>query len=157
MAQKRRRPDDIRTITTVVRKKDVEGDPASGGQSGDLQGLTEVEGADSESVRELVEEGQYFEAEVVNGVENAPPADAGPVKVHKRREDDLPPEYTDVPPDDLEKRLIELGFIEGALVEVLHQGPFGGDPIAVRVNGVTIALRRREAMAILVKSNGSLA
>ncbi len=64
---------------------------------------------------------------------------------------------TDVPPDDLEKRLIELGFIEGALVEVLHQGPFGGDPIAVRVNGVTIALRRREAMAILVKSNGALA
>lgn len=64
---------------------------------------------------------------------------------------------SDMPADDLEKRLIELEFIEGALVEVLHQGPFGGDPIAVRVNGVTIALRRREAMAILVTAaNGPL-
>ena len=48
------------------------------------------------------------------------------------------------------KRLLELGFVEGAEVEVLHEGPLGGDPIAVRVNDSTIALRRREAMAILV-------
>ena len=52
------------------------------------------------------------------------------------------------PVAELESRLIELGFIEGASVEVLHEGPFG-DPIAVRVNGATIALRRREAMAII--------
>jgi ferrous iron transport protein A len=52
--------------------------------------------------------------------------------------------------DELERRLIELGFVEGAAVEVLHEGPLGGDPIAVRVNDSTIALRRREAMAILV-------
>ena len=51
---------------------------------------------------------------------------------------------------ELEQRLIELGFIEGAAVEVLHEGFFGRDPIAVRVNDATIALRRREAMAILV-------
>jgi ferrous iron transport protein A len=51
---------------------------------------------------------------------------------------------------DLESRLIELGFVEGASVEVLHEGLFGRDPIAVRVDGVTIALRRREAMAIIV-------
>ena len=51
---------------------------------------------------------------------------------------------------ELERRLIELGFVEGAEVEVLHEGPLGGDPIAVRVNDNTIALRRREAMAILV-------
>ena len=51
---------------------------------------------------------------------------------------------------ELERRLIELGFVEGAAVEVLHEGPLGGDPIAVRVNGSTIALRRREAMAIFV-------
>ena len=37
-----------------------------------------------------------------------------------------------------------------AHVEVLHEGPLGRDPIAVRVNNTTIALRRREAMAILV-------
>jgi ferrous iron transport protein A len=55
-----------------------------------------------------------------------------------------------VPAIELERRLLELGFVEGATVEVLHEGPVGGDPIAVRVSGTTIALRRREAMAILV-------
>lgn len=51
---------------------------------------------------------------------------------------------------ELESRLIELGFVEGARVEVLHEGAVGRDPIAVRVENVTIALRRREAMAIIV-------
>jgi len=51
---------------------------------------------------------------------------------------------------ELESRLIELGFVEGARVEVLHEGAIGRDPIAVRVENVTIAVRRREAMAILV-------
>jgi len=51
---------------------------------------------------------------------------------------------------ELERRLLELGFVEGASVEVLHEGPLGRDPIAVRVNDTTIALRRREAMAILM-------
>src|SRR5919112_729711 len=51
---------------------------------------------------------------------------------------------------ELERRLLELGFVEGAAVGVLHEGPMGRDPIAVRVNDNTIALRRREAMAILV-------
>jgi ferrous iron transport protein A len=54
------------------------------------------------------------------------------------------------PRAELERRLLELGFVEGADVELLHQGLFGGDPIAVRVAHTTIALRRREAMAILV-------
>ncbi|MBL6618222.1 MAG: ferrous iron transport protein A [Reyranella sp.] len=53
---------------------------------------------------------------------------------------------------ELERRLLELGFVEGAVVELLHQGLFGGDPIAVRVADATIALRRREAMAILVET-----
>jgi len=52
--------------------------------------------------------------------------------------------------NELESRLIELGFVEGARVEVLHEGIVGGDPIAVRVENVTIAVRRREAMAIIV-------
>jgi ferrous iron transport protein A len=51
---------------------------------------------------------------------------------------------------ELERRLIELGFVEGARVEVLHEGIVGGDPIAVRVENVTVAVRRREAMAIIV-------
>jgi len=52
--------------------------------------------------------------------------------------------------EELESRLIELGFVEGAKVEILHEGIVGRDPIAVRVENVTIALRRREAMAIIV-------
>jgi ferrous iron transport protein A len=55
-----------------------------------------------------------------------------------------------LPAEELERRLIELGFVEGAAVELLHQGLFGGDPIAVRVADTTIALRRREAMAVRV-------
>lgn len=50
---------------------------------------------------------------------------------------------------EIENRLLELGFVEGAHVEILHEGAFGRDPIAVRVNNATIALRRHEAMAIL--------
>jgi ferrous iron transport protein A len=55
-----------------------------------------------------------------------------------------------LPALELESRLIELGFVEGARVEVLHEGIVGRDPIAVRVENVTIAVRRREAMAIIV-------
>jgi ferrous iron transport protein A len=51
---------------------------------------------------------------------------------------------------ELESRLIELGFVEGARVEVLHEGLVGRDPIAVRVDNITIAVRRREAMAVIV-------
>jgi ferrous iron transport protein A len=51
---------------------------------------------------------------------------------------------------ELESRLIELGFVEGAQVEVLHEGVIGRDPIAVRVDSITIAVRRREAMAVIV-------
>ncbi|MDR3467425.1 MAG: FeoA family protein [Xanthobacteraceae bacterium] len=51
---------------------------------------------------------------------------------------------------ELESRLLELGFVEGARVEVLHQGMVGRDPIAVRVDTITVAIRRREAMAISV-------
>src|SRR5690242_19798526 len=57
-----------------------------------------------------------------------------------------------MPASELERRLLELGFVEGARVEILHQGPFGGDPIAVRVNDATIALRRREARALLTEA-----
>jgi ferrous iron transport protein A len=55
-----------------------------------------------------------------------------------------------LPDIELESRLIELGFVEGARVEVLHEGVVGRDPIAVRVENVTIAVRRREAMAVIV-------
>ena len=66
----------------------------SGGQSGDLQGLSDVEGADSESVDELLEEGNAFEADVVAGVERAD-EDEKPVRTHEVPEDDVPGEYLD--------------------------------------------------------------
>jgi ferrous iron transport protein A len=65
-----------------------------------------------------------------------------------------PPGDTGLPPPEHERRLIELGFVEGAPVEILHQGLIGGDPIAVRVNETTIALRRRDAAGILVEPVG---
>ena len=65
----------------------------SGGQSGDLQGLSNLAGADSESVDELLEEGNAFEAEVVKGVQDARDADEGEVRTHEVPEDDVPDEY----------------------------------------------------------------
>src|SRR5262249_62300651 len=54
-----------------------------------------------------------------------------------------------LPRSELERRLLGLGFGEGAGVEPLHQGLFGGDPIAVRVADATTAPRRRAATAVL--------
>ena len=68
---------------------------ASGGQSGDTQGLSRREDFDSESVEELAEEGQSLEAEVVSGVENAKDPDQGEVTTSEVPEDDVPSEYTD--------------------------------------------------------------
>lgn len=69
------------------------GPGATGGQSGDTQGLSGIADAESESVKELLEEGQSFEAEVVQGVENVPDADEGQVRTHQSPEDDVPDEY----------------------------------------------------------------
>jgi hypothetical protein len=65
----------------------------SGEQSGDLQGLSNVQGADSESVDELLEEGNAFEADVVKGVEDAGDDDEGEVHTHEVPQDDVPGEY----------------------------------------------------------------
>ncbi len=65
----------------------------SGGQSGDLQGLSNQEGAAAQSVDELLEEGNAFEADIVKGVEDA--GDEGEVHTHEVPEDDVPGEYLD--------------------------------------------------------------
>ena len=67
--------------------------PGSAGQSGDTQGMSDIADADSESVEELLEEGQYFEAEAVRAVEDAPDADVEEVHTHQVPEDDVPLEY----------------------------------------------------------------
>ncbi len=62
-------------------------------QAGDLQGLSDIEGADSESVSELLDEGNAFEAGVVDGVERI--EDGEEVHTHEVPEDDVPEEYLD--------------------------------------------------------------
>lgn len=68
---------------------------SSGGQSGDLQGLSRAAQADSESVDELISEGNPFEADAVAGVEDADNADQREVRTHEVPEDDVPDEYLD--------------------------------------------------------------
>ncbi|MGB8010211.1 MAG: hypothetical protein WCF68_01245 [Terriglobales bacterium] len=67
--------------------------PNSAGQSGDLQGISDVADADSESVKELVEQGNAFEADAVEGVENAKDPDVAEVTTREVPEDDVPEEY----------------------------------------------------------------
>lgn len=62
-------------------------------RSGDLQGLSHTERADSESVDELLEEGNAFEAGVVSGVEEADDLDEREVHTRQVPEDDVPDEY----------------------------------------------------------------
>jgi hypothetical protein len=69
--------------------------PRDGGESGDLQGLSNVESADSESVDELLEEGNAFEADAVKGVEDAGDFDEREVHTHEVPEDDVPQQYLD--------------------------------------------------------------
>ena len=47
------------------------------------------------------------------------------------------------------RRLHELGFDEGVDVELLHRAPFGGDPLAIRVGNMVVAVRR--SMAALIE------
>jgi hypothetical protein len=81
------------------RRKDESG-PDSAGQSGDIQQVPDTARADSESVEELAEEGNAFEAEAVYGVENAKEPDQGEVTTREVPEDDVPEEYLDDGKDD---------------------------------------------------------
>ncbi|MGH9493756.1 MAG: hypothetical protein ACRD3B_02060 [Candidatus Sulfotelmatobacter sp.] len=84
-----------REIKEELRKKVASTRTASGRQGGDLQGLSRAEEADSESVEELVEEGNLFEAGAVAGVEEADNSDEQEVHTHEFPEDDVPKEYLD--------------------------------------------------------------
>jgi hypothetical protein len=89
-----RRPDtELNSEDAEMEREDL--GPNSGGQSSDNQGLSDAEDEDSESVDELVEEGQYMEAGVISGIENAPPADVAEVTTRQFRVDDVPQEYLD--------------------------------------------------------------
>jgi hypothetical protein len=79
----------------TVRLKRRARTAAAGAGGGDFGGVSVVEGADSESPEELLEEGQTFEAGIVSGVENAPDPDQGEVRTHEVPQDDVPEEYDD--------------------------------------------------------------
>jgi len=76
-----------------VEPKETGHDSEAAGQAGDLQGLSAEEDVDMESVTELVEEGQSFEAAAVEGVEDAPEPDVAEVRTRQVRVDDVPAEY----------------------------------------------------------------
>jgi hypothetical protein len=65
----------------------------AGGQAGDTMGLSRDEIDGPESVEELIEEGQAYEAAAISGVEDAPDADQGEVRTRQVPEDDVPDEY----------------------------------------------------------------
>ncbi len=67
----------------------------AGAGGGDFGGVSTVEGVDSESADELLEEGQSFEAGIVSGVEDAPDPDEAEVTTREVPQDDVPGEYKD--------------------------------------------------------------
>ncbi len=52
--------------------------------------------------------------------------------------------------DELQRRLLEFGFVEGARIELIHEGGIGHDPIAVKLDDMRIALRRSDAADVLI-------
>ena len=52
--------------------------------------------------------------------------------------------------EELQRRLLEFGFVEGARIEVIHEGAIGHDPIAVRLDDMRVALRRRDAEDVFI-------
>ncbi len=52
--------------------------------------------------------------------------------------------------EELHRRLLEFGFVEGARIELIHEGIVGRDPIAVRLDDMRVALRRGDARGVLI-------
>jgi hypothetical protein len=89
----KKQADEVTRTYAMVLPEQEGGGPDSAGQSGDTQGLSNVAEAGGESVEELVEEGQSFEAEAIGGVEDAPDPDVAEVHTKEVPEDDVPFEY----------------------------------------------------------------
>ena len=82
-------------MTNRNRKKRMETGHDSAGQSGATQQISDTLIADSESVEELAEQGNAFEADAIHSVENARDPDMAEVTTHEIPEDDVPGEYLD--------------------------------------------------------------
>lgn len=90
----KKRGDGIKSYEITAERESGLG-PGSAGQSGDTQGLAFDPESGSESVEELIEEGQSFEAAVIGGIEDAPDADVEEIHTKQVPEDDVPSEYLD--------------------------------------------------------------
>jgi len=89
----------VKIVNRTMRSRNQELDSlepspqVSGLESGDLEGLSNVESADSESVDELLEEGNAFEAGIVSGVEDSRGREGQELRTREVPEDDVPEEY----------------------------------------------------------------
>jgi hypothetical protein len=88
----RHHSEEMRTYA-VDRPRERGWGTGSAGQSGDTQGLSDVAESGAQSIEELLEEGQSFEAEAIGGVEDARDAELAEVHTRQFAEDDVPPEY----------------------------------------------------------------
>ncbi len=91
----KRHNEGIETYDSVSTRKKGLGPDSAGQSRRTIKGLSDTAEAGSESVEELAEEGQSFEAEVIGGVEDAPDADVAEVHTRQVPEDDVPAEYLD--------------------------------------------------------------
>ena len=53
--------------------------------------------------------------------------------------------------EELQRRLLEFGFVEGAGFEGLLEGLIFSDPMAIRLDDMRVALRRRDAAEVWVR------
>ncbi len=79
----------------ATKKRKSELDSNASGQAGDNQQISNIADADSESVEELIEEGNAFEADAVQGVQDAKDPDVSEVTTRQVPEDDVHAEYQD--------------------------------------------------------------
>jgi hypothetical protein len=84
--------DTINEIERETRDRRLQGTRGARPQS-DFQGLSRAEEADSESVEELVEEGNVSESGVIAGVEEADTEEEREVHTRELPVDDVPDEY----------------------------------------------------------------
>ena len=87
-------PSTLNGRTFAARTRSTRGG-ISAGQAGDIQAVSRKALADSESVEELLEEGQAREAAAISGVEDAPDPDEAELHTREVLADDVPEEYTD--------------------------------------------------------------
>ena len=94
---------------------------------------------------------QQARAEAASGIRRLSDARRGDRGVVIAVSTDTVSSATTAEREELERRLLEIGFVEGARLEILHEGFIGRDPIAVRLDDMRVALRRREAQGVLIR------